>query len=96
MCSSSYVGDYFLHTFPERYPSLPSPSAWSQLTFAPPEVSKTEFESLKAEVAALRELLTAAKTFDEKTGQKDCETADKVAFLKKIAAFVGIDLKDVI
>lgn len=59
------------------------------------EVTKEEFEALKAEVEEMKELLRMAKILDEKTGQPDCEMDDKVALIKKIAEAVGVDLADI-
>ena len=57
-------------------------------------VSRIEFEKLKRELEELKNLLRAAKIYDDKTGQPDCEMAEKVEFLKKMADFLGVDLKD--
>ena len=58
-------------------------------------VSKQEFEALKKEVEELKQLLKAAKKFDEETGQPDCHMDDKVDFIKKLAEYVGVDLEDI-
>lgn len=58
-------------------------------------ISVEDFEALKAEVEALKELLKAAKIYDEATGQTDCESPDKVAFLRMVAEFVGVDLEEI-
>ena len=60
-----------------------------------PAVSKEEFEALKKEVEELKQLLKAAKKFDEETGQPDCHMDDKVDFIKKLAEYVGVDLEDI-
>lgn len=57
--------------------------------------SREEFDRLKKEVEELKLLLKAAQKFDEATGQPHCEQDEKIAFIKKIAEFVGVDLKDV-
>ena len=43
----------------------------------------------------LKKLLLAAKGYDEKTGQPDCETDDKVALIKAVAEAVGVDFDSV-
>lgn len=58
-------------------------------------VSPEDFAALKREVEELRELLKAAKRFDEATDQPDCELDEKVAFLRTVAEFVGVDLDEV-
>lgn len=80
MCVVSMVGSGWQDQFPGSYPSYPN-------------VSPIEFEKLKREVQELKKLIEAAKRFDEVTGQKDCENADKVAFIKEVAKFVGVDIE---
>jgi hypothetical protein len=59
-----------------------------------PGVSHNEFNRLKVELEELKKLLIAAKIFDEKTGQPHCEAEDKVELLKRVAAALGVDIKD--
>lgn len=63
--------------------------------FLPTPPSREEFNKLKADVEALRELLKAAKIYDEKTGQKDCEADEKVEFIKLLAKYLDVDMKGV-
>jgi hypothetical protein len=88
MCVMSVVEDYFNRRTIESYP-------WATILNhdAP---TKQEFEALKKEVKELKKLLIAAKKFDKKTGQPDCDMADKAALIKKIAELVGVDLSDVL
>ena len=91
MCTVSYIGDQWTGTAPKRYPDFfPVPVT------VPAGVSEERFNQLREEVLELKELLKAAKKFDEATEQPDCETEDKVALLRKIAEFVGVDLDDVL
>jgi len=62
----------------------------------PNSVTRDEFDKLKAEVAALKDMLKAAKIYDEKTGQPDCESEDKMAKLRDICKLVGVDLDSII
>jgi hypothetical protein len=71
----------FVHAAFEPEPPLP--------------VSRDEFNALKKEVEELKILLLAAKRFDEETGQKNCEVEEKVAFIRQLAEFVGVDVDDV-
>lgn len=80
MCVVSIVGSGWQDQFPGSYPSYPN-------------VSQAEFDKLKREVQELKKLIEAAKRFDEATGQKDCENADKVKFIKDVAKFVGVDIE---
>lgn len=60
-----------------------------------PAISREEFEALKKEVAALRELIKAAKKYDEETNQPDCEMEDKKEFILKLGELLGIDMTGV-
>ena len=109
MCTVSNIGDSYRDNFPPRWPNVPVWPA--QPTGVPypsqpgipgqpvpvftPAVSKEEFEALKKEVEELKQLLKAAKKFDEETGQPDCHMDDKVDFIKKLAEYVGVDLEDI-
>jgi hypothetical protein len=107
MCTVSNIGDNYRDNFAPRWPNVPvwpaqptgvpypaQPSAVPVPTFTP-AVSKEEFEALKKEVEELKQLLKAAKKFDEETGQPDCHMDDKVDFIKKLAEYVGVDLEDI-
>lgn len=93
MCAVSFIGDEWSRRIPPQYP-------WAVPNYVPridrPSPTQEEFEALKREVEALRELLKAAKKYDAATGQPDCEMDEKVALLKRIAEAVGIDLTDVL
>lgn len=57
--------------------------------------NRYEFDELKKEVLQMKELLKAAKAYDEKTRQKDCELEEKVKILRAVADAVGVDLDEV-
>jgi hypothetical protein len=86
MCVVSAIGNQFQQTLPNQwyYPHILSS-----------EVSRAEFDTLKRDMTELKELLKAAKKYDEATGQPECETEDKVALIKKLAAIVGVDMKEI-
>jgi hypothetical protein len=86
MCVVSMVGDHYAHRW-DQYIAPPT-FPWGP--------TRPEFEALKAEVAEMKELLIAAKRIDTVTGQPDCEMADKVALLRKVAEMVGVSLDDVL
>jgi hypothetical protein len=107
MCTVSNIGDYARTTFPPKYPhvdfppTVHLPTPFPSVVQWPPvnsdvELLKVELANLKRDFEALKELLKAAKVFDEKTNQPDCEHADKVAWLKKAAELVGVDLSEVL
>lgn len=94
MCVVSNVGDYARTSLPNHFPWMGIDSkVWPCPSASP---SQAEFDALKKEVVELKKLLRAAKKFDEATGQHDCEAPDKVAFLKSVADFVGVDLSKVL
>lgn len=99
MCVYSAIGDYAQQTWPKRYPDLvpwvtPGPHT---IHFPPvPSPTKEQFDSLVREVEALKELLKAAKVYDELTHQPDCEMEEKIELIRNVAKFVGVDLSDVL
>lgn len=110
MCAVSNVGDDFRNRFPNEYPwwphqpntnPYPDPYNPNTIPSIPMPVnpndyaSKDEVRRLREEIEALKELLKAAKIYDEKTGQPDCEMDEKVKALKIIAESMGVDLSEV-
>lgn len=106
MCMVSNIGDQWGRDFPDRYPWVkPVPLPHIEPPFPmpvfpafpdkQPDVSREEFDKLRKEMEALRELLKAAKKFDESTGQPHCEVDAKVRLIKEIAKLVGVELGDV-
>jgi hypothetical protein len=94
MCVVSMVSQHYTDKWQDTlYPDHPW---WIVPTVTQPEISKDEFDALKRDVEELKALLKRAKKYDEDTGQPDCETADKVALLRKVAQLVGVDLGDVL
>ncbi len=99
MCAVSFVGDHYAEKW-QRYHWIPNVSPNTPpshtVTLTPNLVGREEFEKLKAEVADMKELLKRAKAYDEATGQPDCERAEKVDLLRRVAKLVGVDLGDVL
>lgn len=99
MCTVSNIGDGWRDSFPKKYPDIvpyiqkPQVSITEFLVFK--EQHKKEIEELRNEIKELKKLLKAAKEFDAKTGQSNCEMDDKVEFIRKIAELVGVDMNDV-
>lgn len=72
-------------TVPDQYPWTTSPPI-----IAP---NQEEFDRLKQEVKELKKVLEAAKEFDEKTGQRDCEKEEEgIELIKKLAEYVGVEI----
>lgn len=95
MCMISYVGDAWSKTVPPWTEPWRGPNQVTPLPEIGKDVTRAEFEALRAEIQELRTLLLAAKAFDEATGQPDCEVEEKVGLIKRLAELVGIDLSDV-
>lgn len=94
MCMVSNIGDNWKDQFPEKWPN-PPPNFIPQQQLVHVDISQADFDALKKEVEERKKLLEAAKRFDEKTGQPECEMDDKVKLIKEIAKFLGVDLGDV-
>jgi hypothetical protein len=92
MCVISFIGDQWRQSPPTAVkPFIDTASSTSIITHP----TRAEFEALKAEMEALRKLLTAAKIYDAETGQPDCEMEEKVALIKRLAELVGVDMSEV-
>lgn len=83
-----------------NWPSTPTDSTkinWPDINKARvvTHPTKEEFDALKKEVEELRKLLIAAKEYDEKTGQPDCELESKIELIRKVAELVGVSMEDV-
>lgn len=89
MCFVSFIGDYWRQGAPYTHPWIGTG------VVIPPEVTREEVDALRKEIQELRELLLAAKKFDNATGQPDCEMDEKVELLKRVADLVGVDLSEV-
>lgn len=94
MCVTSFVGDVYRDRWIERYPQT-IPQVTTTGTFVYTGIGREEFDALKREVEEMKELLIAAKRYDEEHGEPDCEMDDKVALLKRVADAVGVDLSEV-
>ena len=87
MCVVSNIGSGWQDSFPHRWPNIyPTDKI---------EIPLSDFEALRAEMRELKNLLIAAKKFDESTGQPECEEAEKVRLIKDIAKAVGVDMAGV-
>lgn len=95
------IGDHYQDkwkTLPYTYPpnkNIPSQKEEIEKLFKSP-VTREEFEALKKEVLEMKELLKRAKEYDEKNNEPHCEIENKMDFLRKVSALVGINLDDVI
>lgn len=95
MCVVSMIGDHYNDKWRDLdlLKNWPQPSTTQ--TYYPPQVSREEFDRLKAEVEEMKKLLIKAKIYDEENNEPNCEMEDKVALLKKVAEMVGVSLDDI-
>lgn len=103
MCTVSMVGDHFQDQWKDWRDKLP-PAGTSPLIpintpapmpFVTIGVSQQEFDDLKKEVEQMKKLLIKAKLYDEANNEPNCEMESKVAFLKQVAEYVGVNLDEI-
>src|ERR1700744_2219549 len=103
MCVVSMVGDTFTDEFPKRWPGvvpyvvptpIPAPDAPLDLGGFSGTVTRAEFDALRREVAELKELLKAAKRYDDAAAQPHCEKPEKLKLLFALAKAMGVDMSD--
>lgn len=99
MCTVSMVGDHYRDAWQERpwyttvvHPIVPPADSTMTLTL----VSRTEFDALKKEVENMKALLIRAKAYDAANNEPDCEMDEKMQVLLKVAAWVGVDISEVV
>lgn len=95
MCSVSMVGDSWRNNLPQQFPWVNPPISHPNSGFIPSPPSRAEFEALRAEIEQMKKELQVARRKDIAAGDPDCEMEEKVAFIKKIADLVGVDLEDI-
>lgn len=93
MCSVSMVMDHYGQKWGELYPHIVT-TPQTQTVVVGPYVTRDELEALRRDVEDLRGLIIRAKQYDREHNQPDCEVADKVALVRKVAELVGIDIVD--
>lgn len=98
-----HIHDYYQWVEPYIYPGVTPavPAPWvvtpgSITPGSPNGPTQEDFDKLRNELEAMKKLLRAAEKFDSATGQPECESDEKVAFLKKLADLLDIDLSDVL
>ena len=89
MCVISMIGDHYRDQW-QQQPFTTTPFDWLNM------VPRAEFDALKREVEQMKALLIKAKIYDEAHGEPECELAEKVALLRKVAELVGVSLDDVL
>lgn len=90
MCVVSYVSSEFV-----KQPNVLD--LWQQVqpNSITPYISPIAHANLKRQVEELKKALEIARQEDIKQGSPDCEMADKVAVIKGLAKYLGVDLGDV-
>lgn len=92
MCVVSNIGDYGRGMWPQPWKSpgpvqpFGMPVAPAPIVIQPPYTGPT-----KEQFEEFLELLRAARKFDVATGQKDCPSEDKTAWMRELAKLVGVD-----
>lgn len=91
MCTVSMITDGWNDQFNKR---------WTEKYYIPNGgflggIKSDEFLALKKEVEELKKLLLAAKEFDKKTGQPNCESSQKAALLRSVADALGVDINEI-
>lgn len=102
MCVVSMIGDHYRDKFDPYRDSGTPPFAPPQRTpdyadivrriTGDQTVTREEFDSLKREIAEMKELITKARAYDAANGEPACENDEKLELLRKIAEKVGITL----
>lgn len=91
MCVVSYIADEWNKTIPEIHPWVPNPNTpWVE----PNPPTRKEFDDLKREFKKLKKDLKKAKQQDIDEGNADCEMEEKIAFIKNLAKYLGVDLEE--
>jgi hypothetical protein len=102
MCVSSMIGDHYRDKWNDKHPWIApgiqpyQPYQPFQPLVVPPQVSREEFDALRSDVLEMKELLKRAKKYDEDNHEPECEMAEKMALLRKVAEAVGINIDDVL
>jgi hypothetical protein len=105
MCTVSMIGDEFSKRFDpidwgKLNPYVPNPNptltySYPAATAAEVSLLRQQVEDLKKEVLLMKDLLKAAKLYDEKNNEPNCEMENKVKKLKEIAKLMGVDLSEI-
>lgn len=94
MCVVSMVGDFAQERWPRQYPWVVKPITGENFKKLDEDfIPRREFEALKREVEMIKELLERAKEYDQVNHEPNCELADKIALLKRVAELVGIEIE---
>ncbi len=92
MCAVSMVTEYWQKNDQWKYNGINGiPSGG--LAYNP--VSRAEFDQLRKEMLELKELLKAAKSYDDLTNQHKCEKEENVKALIRIAKALEVDFEDI-
>lgn len=84
------IGDYY----GDKFRSLPT-QPWGPGPVTVTKDHSQEIAELRRDIEEMRALLKRALKYDEASGQPECGNDDKIAFLRRVAASVGLSLDDV-
>ena|SRR5271166_5403652 len=99
MCVTSMIYDHYNDKYPFTVPQpytpyvpLPSiPPTPTQWIFTPP-LTAEEIADFRKDMIEMKKLLERAREYDRRTGQADCELAEKKDKIKKLAEALGVDV----
>lgn len=100
MCVVSMVSDNFGHEWTKQRINDPYNIEWlqkiqldpTQITLSQSPFTVEQYYALKQQVKDLTALLRLALEYDKRTDQPDCESEDKLARIRPVAAAFGVDI----
>jgi hypothetical protein len=105
MCVVSMVMDHYTDKWrpnpwfnPEPLKPLPLPFPQTPPIYPQPAdvITRDEINDLRRDIAELKALVKRAKKYDADKGEPNCELAEKVEIVRKVAKLVGIEISDVL
>lgn len=94
----SFPADPFDDPFtgpPVSYPNITNIKPITQTDAEIIKELQAQIDELKKDMEEIKKVLLVAKKYDEDNNEPHCEMDEKVALLKKVAAFVGVDLSEI-
>jgi hypothetical protein len=85
MCASSAVSDYYMHTYPERFPQNPYPFGNPLGGFG----GTSDYETREM----MRQVLVLLDKIDKRLGDIECKDEAKAAFYKSVGADYQAEIK---
>jgi hypothetical protein len=98
MCVVSYVGDIGRQIWPNPPPNqFNTDRAQPYANQFQVQLTPAQYNGpTKEQFEEFLKLLRAAKSFDTLVGLKDCESSEKIEWIKAMALYLGVDVKDIV